>query len=378
MSVPSFTNSMGYATQPVGVPDWVGSQLYNESYKDGTGYPKGPYFGASSNTWRPPTPYVRWITNMQTLVQGINRFSFIEHACNGGSGTVAASSCGGHFSFQAGVFDGDHLAEAEVKALNKLGGNNAQLGEYLGDGKRTIHHLAETATSLWKFYKAIKRGNLAGAGIALGLSKKRVLTGGFAAKRWLEYQYAWKPLLSDIYGTYKEIHDLFHEKPMLMYAKSGSRYEYRGEYTGSLEGSWTALEKTMVRIDAAVDNASKVRVASQLGLSNPLSIGWEILPFSFLFDWSYPIGNVLQAVSATTGLTFAGGSKSQSMEGSSTLTRTALYFPTDIVLGSEKIDKLYMARSPYGGFPIPKPYKVDNPLSSLRVANAAALFRSCF
>jgi hypothetical protein len=61
---------------------------------------------------------------------------------------------------------------------------------------------------------------------------------------------------------------------------------------------------------------------AQTGFTNPLNLGWEILPFSFVVDWFLPVGNYLETLSAWDGLTFSGGWKT-------TFTReeaTAIYF----------------------------------------------------
>jgi hypothetical protein len=43
------------------------------------------------------------------------------------------------------------------------------------------------------------------------------------------------------------------------------------------------------------------------GLVNPLSIAWELLPWSFVVDWFIPVGNTLEAMTAGYGLNDNGG-----------------------------------------------------------------------
>ena len=49
---------------------------------------------------------------------------------------------------------------------------------------------------------------------------------------------------------------------------------------------------------------------SQLGLTDPLGIAWELTRLSFVADWFVPIGAWLQARSADTGWTFVQGCSS--------------------------------------------------------------------
>ena len=52
------------------------------------------------------------------------------------------------------------------------------------------------------------------------------------------------------------------------------------------------------------------RAFNQLGLLNPVSLAWELVPWSFVVDWVLPIGSVLSALSAPAGLIFIDGSLS--------------------------------------------------------------------
>jgi hypothetical protein len=50
-----------------------------------------------------------------------------------------------------------------------------------------------------------------------------------------------------------------------------------------------------------------VNPANVFGLTNPLIVAWELVPFSFVADWFLPIGKTLENLTATNGLTFVGG-----------------------------------------------------------------------
>jgi hypothetical protein len=40
---------------------------------------------------------------------------------------------------------------------------------------------------------------------------------------------------------------------------------------------------------------------ASIGLINPSTVVWELIPFSFVVDWFLPIGNFLHGLSALTG-----------------------------------------------------------------------------
>lgn len=44
-----------------------------------------------------------------------------------------------------------------------------------------------------------------------------------------------------------------------------------------------------------------------LGFTNPFALWWELTPYSFVFDWLIPVGNMLEALTADAGLIFESG-----------------------------------------------------------------------
>jgi hypothetical protein len=50
-----------------------------------------------------------------------------------------------------------------------------------------------------------------------------------------------------------------------------------------------------------------ISVVDAFGLSNPLTVAWEIIPFSFVVDWFLPIGDALKGLTAFSGLEFHDG-----------------------------------------------------------------------
>jgi hypothetical protein len=54
-------------------------------------------------------------------------------------------------------------------------------------------------------------------------------------------------------------------------------------------------------VDVRVDNPN-LHLAQQLGFINPLSVAWELVPFSFVVDWFGNVGQVLASFSDFAGL----------------------------------------------------------------------------
>ncbi len=140
------------------------------------------------------------------------------------------------------------------------------------------------------------------------------------ASNWLELQYGWKPLLSDISGFMTSLGILQNPNDFVQRASSSGRAQRNytldyppGDATIGFSNHGTtrfAVETTTrYRIRFKVEDAWKSFFA-QLGFTNPINLVWEILPFSFVVDWFLPIGNYLESMSAFDGCVFLGGTKS--------------------------------------------------------------------
>lgn len=59
---------------------------------------------------------------------------------------------------------------------------------------------------------------------------------------------------------------------------------------------------------------------SSFGVTNPASLAWELLPFSFVVDWFLPVGDFLSSLDAEFGMTFRRGIYSSQTDVDSTRT----------------------------------------------------------
>lgn len=275
-------------------------------------------------------------------------------------------------------------AEAIVKALNKLRGENAmQLGADLGEVRRTMNMIADPFSRLLRAYRAGRSGRWGSIPNILGMNKRDVLTGKTLANNWLAYQYGWMPLKSTVYSGVEVLREGFGFPSFRRTANVAGTARWKwdqvipdsadvirlsGDFRVTCGLSFTVSDSAIASLDAA-------------GLVNPLSIAWELVPFSFVLDWFIPVGNTLSALSATAGLTFVDGYISESRTCFENV--DARPFPpidggtrrTMLELGKSQTSSFFHARSYLSGFPTPQLYASSNPLSTKRVSNALALLR---
>lgn len=216
-----------------------------------------------------------------------------------------------------------------------------------------------------------------------------------AAERWLEIQWAVKPLISDLAGLMILVYQLVAEKKLPLYRKYGREYREK-ERTLTLNaqqwpvnhqffGANSARPTCKLQLKTLIEYRTEVYYTisptyfEDLGAASlaaaALPAAFEVVPWSWLLDYGITIGDYLSLMDATLGMTFVSGTTSRRL-----LTRSA---ETSIDWGgaleakgeSPYIEVDMYERSVIKAFPIPVTV-VKNPFSTTHVANVAALLRT--
>lgn len=189
----------------------------------------------------------------------------------------------------------------------KIGDRQVNYGESLGEARQTVSQIARSSISLLKAYRALRRGNFSQMAKILGVSKKEILNGKTLSDKWLSAQYGWLPLMSDIYDSAKLYQEGLRTRSQILsrtrQLADGADYNFSSAYA-DMKGSVSVSHrcKLWYRLDS-----STLSTLHSLGLINPLEVAWAVQPYSFVIDWFLPIGALLEASSATMGLTFVDG-----------------------------------------------------------------------
>lgn len=277
------------------------------------------------------------------------------------------------------------ITEAKTKCLNELVIRSQQLGASLAESRQTWRMFVSNARILTRALYAAKRGVWGQIPSILGMSKRDVLSGKFPANRWLEYQYGWKPLIQDIHEGQQKIHDEFTKGTILRVSRTVNRI---GDHPDFQDGDGTVSIRSKhgikCTIVARIDVPGLAEINSW-GLINPLSIAWELVPFSFVVDWFIPIGNTLSAMTAGLGLTFIEGYFSERHR--STVTwrgfdrRQGSDYVVDRKGGFIEMENWSFSRHPLAAMPTPGLYLGDpfmtkkGDLKIQRILNGIALLR---
>lgn len=280
---------------------------------------------------------------------------------------------------------------SKTRCLLKIKDQKVDLSVAAAELHKSVAMLASTATSVYRMYRAVRKGDfLAFTRELKPGTVRRPPPKGWSTKdpasRWLELQYGWFPLISDVVGTA----DWLNTSPaaQLTFRSTGSAVE---EFSHLLDHKTTNRPAQSVitgkRVSKCVvhwqmEDYRKHRNA-QGGLINPLTVAWELIPFSFVVDWFLPIGNWLQTFDATRGTAFISGTQTRFINAAITgACSVRAYTPKVLVpqsYTSSMESLLYggclgVSRSIYAKYPFALPY-FKNPLSATHVANAIALAR---
>lgn len=217
----------------------------------------------------------------------------------------------------------DDQLRTEVRLAMK--DQKVNLAVAAAEWNKTADMVAQTATAIYSAYRDLRQGNLAGAARHLGVTApkraRRRFNRSYArnqqdalASGWLELQYGWKPLLSDVYGAAEQAAKL--SMPILEGRVQKSKtLEKSSSRTFKVGGDSTTYDHLDTRTSSLtikytvhyVVNSRLTSTVAAVGLTNPLAVAWELVPFSFVVDWFLPIGDTLASLDATVGLSFKMG-----------------------------------------------------------------------
>jgi hypothetical protein len=282
-----------------------------------------------------------------------------------------------------------------------LKGTKVNLGVAFGERKQTARQLGDAAFSIAKSFQALRRGNVRRAMDELGISsRKHEPRGSNVTNKWLGLQYGWKPLLSDVYGACDALARR-NADDWSVIAKGKARaknyYKYavspvfngaNGSASNGFDACTVTAEVTtgaLTRIDAIPANTA-LQSFTSLGLTNPLLIAWELVPFSFVVDWALPIGSWLDSLDATLGFANAWTCTSVLTKSNWTDVGVSKTQTSGTYAGKSWIRNSYrgtqrdvqLVRTVSYGVPVPRFPRIKDPRSLGHMANGLALLSQVF
>lgn len=119
------------------------------------------------------------------------------------------------------------------------------------------------------------------------------------ADRWLEFQYGWKPLLSSIYGAADEAQRMVLNKIQNFSVNASIPMgapdsQFIRDITLKGTDRYNQALKQSCRISISMEIPTDRWNLDRWTSLNPVSIAWELAPYSYVVDWLYDIGGMLR------------------------------------------------------------------------------------
>lgn len=198
-------------------------------------------------------------------------------------GTWGSNSAHGYFP----PWERTSLYNAALEKLNSKTRGSLDLSITLAEAGQTKRMIK----SVGKFTDFAKFAGLGGV-----VAGTRALANG-----WLQFQYGWRPLLSDVFAAADEgirisINQIehFHARKKITMKDTISPSQVVAGVSIPTEVGLDGVQSCQfnIRLTIPTESFDPTRWTSM----NPISIGWELIPYSFVIDWFVDVGSYLRNV----------------------------------------------------------------------------------
>lgn len=201
--------------------------------------------------------------------------------------------------------------EAIIDALTRLKDQRVNLGVALATASQTADMVSGIGKSLAELRSAVRhydRKDIRRAAERLRMDVGHTKTNRLP-RDWLYYHYALKPTLADAHGSVLELVREIHPSDWMSVAKGKSKRDFKVGPTPVSLGTQNCYghfhsdqqyESVSCRVRVQPSNTMFARMAT-LGVTNPAEVLWEKVPFSFVADWFFSIGDFFHVLDATLG-----------------------------------------------------------------------------
>lgn len=203
----------------------------------------------------------------------------------------------------ASVFPTSLSFRNQSNIVSAVKGHNFNMAVAAAEGRQTVSLVTNACSTIAQSLIHLRHGNLAMAMRRLGIdggSHLQPVRARDVGRVWLELQYGWKPLLSDVAESAKAFSALSDPPRVERIVVSQTHNQtYNGSQSSSNYSGFGPLRATE-RITCELSES--LSAPRSLGLLDPLSVAWELMPYSFVVDWFIPIGSYLENLNTIPNL----------------------------------------------------------------------------
>lgn len=287
------------------------------------------------------------------------------------------------------------------RLISKVSRQKVNIAQNIGEFRQVQSMFLSNTRRIVGAYRALRHGDPSGVARNLALSKKqakrvkRLDPKSLArnpASWWLELQYGWRPLVGDVYDGLTQFYSRVEQGATIGDVAHKS-FKWDGyaptvDINSYVKYSETASRKAACKmgIRYKVDD-SRLANLQDWGITNPWLLAWELMPYSFVVDWFIPVGNWLENVNYSLGLSFVDGYKSLFVKGQlMRIYRAGVPPPSNpnfrwSYSGTDRFGGARFTRTKLYSFPVsPSPFTFDKGgiKKGYRIQNAIALLTNVF
>lgn len=373
-----------------------------------------PSYGADSiggNTPGWPTvkqenPYTAWETTVKAVPCSFDDVAWTNNSKGFGSYPMTLFTGISDLIGYMGNWDYPEIAAAvshmKQKLISRIKDQKVNVAQAAAEFRQTASTVTNVARRLASAILSVKRGNMRQAARDLtgegarrtGRASNRLVSSGSVANDWLQLQYGWKPLLSDVYGACEELARLTTYNPKVYSVSASAKEESHAVLPpiNTPPSSWGPSIHGKKSVKASCRGTVELEMAAEwlatlarTGITNPAALAWELVPYSFVVDWFLPVGNYLSSWDYDAGLRFRRGWYTVKVEvdaqwkAESTVVGTpgvevsTFHGDGELTGHARSFQREIMGNFPQMGYP-----SFKDPRSLLHAANAIALLRQAF
>jgi hypothetical protein len=199
-------------------------------------------------------------------------------------------------------------SKADGKVRAKIKDMNVNLAQSFAEYRQVSGMFVKAGTDIVMTLRKLRQGRALPEFVRILQGKKGDPVSKRIANRWLEYQYGLKPLMQDMYGLSDQ---LTKDLTLGTYKFASSSWRDSrnatviGFYDGSAKSKWTLQTIGTVETKTKARwlvKASGMKQLSEVGITNPALLAWELIPYSFCVDWFINVGDFLGSLDALVGV----------------------------------------------------------------------------
>lgn len=194
---------------------------------------------------------------------------------------------------------GQKYYEADMPSFNdwatdirlRIKDEQINLGTTLAEYRQSVNMFGSAARGIanaWKLFRGKHR-------------RRKSLTTCSVAAAELVYSFGVSPLVSDVYDTVEALRLRLNHPVYRRYFtqdKKFIQFEDQPAGTSAFKYKRTGSARYSQQVTAYVEFDLEKAALITSGFQNPLSIGWELVPYSFVIDWMIPVGDYLASLDA--------------------------------------------------------------------------------